>query len=96
MNFGFNDLVNFIHFSFRCVGMLPAERLNSLVFTQRSGVKIQCSDLLAFYYFSAITSISKSSDVNLSFLEKAHNFAPKISTVLKLSVFNSQVISDGT
>jgi hypothetical protein len=47
-------------------------------------------------YYPAITSISKSFVVNLSFLEKAPSFAPKISIVLKFNDLRSQVISDGT
>ena len=29
-----------------CIGLRAAQRLNSLLFTQHSGVKLQCSDLL--------------------------------------------------
>ena len=38
------------------------ERLNSLVFTKRSGVKIQCSDLLYMFYFSAQRTFSQLND----------------------------------
>ena len=44
----------------------------------------------------AITSISKSSVVNLSFLENAPGLAPKISIFVKPGDFNNQVISLGT
>lgn len=59
-------------------------------------VAIGWIDLVSIYYFSAITNISKSLVVNLSFLEKAPNVAPNISIALKLNDFRSQVISDGT
>ena len=58
--------------------------------------KVRCSDLLAFYYFSATTSISKSSMLNESFRLKAPSFAPNISILLKFKDFKSHVISDGT
>lgn len=47
-------------------------------------------------YFSATTSISKSSVVNLSFLENAPSLAPKISILPNPRVFNNHVISLGT
>jgi hypothetical protein len=47
-------------------------------------------------YFSAMTSISKSSVVKTSFLEKAPSFAPKISTFENPSDLKSHDISLGT
>jgi hypothetical protein len=58
--------------------------------------KVGWTDLWAFNHFSAITNISKSSVVNLSFRLKAPSFAPNISMLFKFNDFNSHVISDGT
>lgn len=63
--------------------------LNHLLQLQRSIL------LISYCYLSAITNISKSSVVNLSSLENAPSFAPKISIFVNPSVFNIHVISDG-
>lgn len=64
----------------------------------RASYSLPVSDILTGpdYSLSAITSISKSSVVKASSLEKAPNFAPNISVFLNPNDFRSQVISLGT
>jgi len=50
--------------------------------------------LISLGYLSAITIISKSFVVNLSYREKNPSFAPKISIFVNPSVINKHLISE--